>query len=172
MSILDVFVKSVFLLYFFTMQNPIEEKHSLTVVGIDIRTANDPDKAPIDIPQMWQRFYAENIFEKIPNKASTDIVALYCDYESDYMAPYTFVLGCFINELPKELPEGLVIKTLPASQYVVYKAKGKQPDALIDAWGKIWREADRRSYTGDFEIYGSRYFGQPEQEVDIFIAIQ
>ena len=154
------------------MQNPTQNKPLLTVVGIGIRTANDADKAPIDIPKMWQLFYAENVFDKIANKASSDVVALYGDYESDYTPPYTFVLGCFVNEAPKDVPEGLVVKTLPASSYVVYKAKGKQPDALIDAWGRIWREADRRSYTGDFEIYGDRYFGQPEQEVDIFIAIK
>lgn len=153
------------------MQNTILDKPSLKVMGISIRTSNDADKAPQDIPKMWQRFYKENIFEKIPNKASNEIVALYCDYESDYTAPYTFILGCFVNELPNEPLEGLAVKNLPASRYVVYKAKGKQPDALIDAWGKIWREADRRTYTGDFEIYGDKFFGQPDQEVDIFIAI-
>lgn len=150
----------------------IVDNPPIVMVGIDIRTSNAPDKAPVDIPKMWHRFYAEDIMNKIDNKASGDVVALYCDYESDYTAPYTYVLGFFVNETPKEVPDGLVVKRLPASAYMLYEAKGKQPDALIDMWGKIWREADRRTYTGDFEIYGDRYFGKPDQEVDIFIAIQ
>ena len=57
------------------------QKGPLVVVGILCRTSNAPEAGPNDIPRQWQRFVSEGIADNIPNKASDDVLALYCEYE-------------------------------------------------------------------------------------------
>ena len=152
------------------MQNyTIVNKPSQMIVGIECKTSNKPDAGPIDIPKQWEKFFTEDIINKIPNKSSNDIIALYCDYEGDFTKPYYFVIGCQTTSID-EIPEGMVAKVLPASKYAVFKAAGDFPKSLIDTWGVIWQTQLNRTYTGDYEEYGEKFNKDPK-EVDVFIAI-
>lgn len=67
---------------------------AFTIVGISARTNNAQEIAGKGIiPQQWQKFFKEGILEKIPNKASPTIYAVYTDYESDRNGEYTFLIG-------------------------------------------------------------------------------
>jgi len=44
------------------------KKEALNIVGIATRTLNKPGKADKDIPQLWNKFMAENTLQRIPNK--------------------------------------------------------------------------------------------------------
>lgn len=149
----------------------IVQKPSMMVIGIECRTSNNPDAGPHDIPQLWNKFYSENIFTQIPNKASDEVVALYCDYEGDYTQPYSVVIGCQTTSIDT-IPEGMVTKTLPASSYALFHAVGEFPKSLIDAWGTIWQTDLKRTYTGDMEVYGETFHQDASKEVSILIAIQ
>ena len=46
------------------------------------------------------------------------------------------------------------------------------PDCMINAWGQIWNADIKRSYTADYEVYGSRSGDAEDAEVDIFIAVE
>lgn len=148
-----------------TVQRPV-----LMVIGIECRTSNDPDAAPQDIPLLWQKFYAEEIYNKVPNKASEEVIALYCDYEGDYTQPYSCVIGCPVSSL-EQIPDGMVAKTIPAATFAVYKAAGEFPKSLIDTWGLIWSSPLKRTYVGDFEVYGKGFSG-PSKEVEVLVAIE
>lgn len=150
----------------------VVEKPAINIIGIECRTSNSPDAGPQDIPKHWEKFYSEYIRDKIPNKASKDIVSLYCDYEGDYTKPYSLVIGCSVSSL-NVIPEGMVVKTIPAGSYAVFKAIGEHPKALIETWGQIWQQADlQRTYTGDYESYSQNFFDQSPQEIDVYIAVQ
>lgn len=154
----------------------ILKKPSMIVIGIECRTSNAPDKAPQDIPKLWGRFFQENISAKIPNKASQDIITLYCDYEKDFTLPYSCIIGCPVKTLDN-IPEGMVAKVVPAVTYAVFRAAGEYPKSLVDAWGKIWTTDLKRTYTGDFEYYPEGFFdpGCPigtNRDLDIFIAVE
>lgn len=148
--------------------NEIVFHPEMNVVGIACRTSND--NAMVDIPLHWARFFSENIADQIPNKATDEVVALYCDYESDHNHPYTLIIGCKTNDL-SEVPEGLEARTIPSSQYAQFQAKGTFPESLINTWINIWQTDLPRTYTGDFEVYGEAFTG-PERQVDVFIAIE
>ncbi|MBT0526984.1 effector binding domain-containing protein, partial [Riemerella anatipestifer] len=45
-------------------------KNGFKVIGISTRTTNKDNKSKEDLGKLWGQFYAENIFEKIPNKVS------------------------------------------------------------------------------------------------------
>lgn len=146
-------------------------KEAMQIIGIKLRTSNAPDAGPKDIPLHWEKFYSENILEKIPHKISNEVIALYCDYEGDYTQPYSLIIGCVVSSV-KDIPEGLVVKTLPETSYAIVPAIGEHPKKLIQAWGNIWQSDLKRTYTGDFELYGENFAKESPQKVEVYIAIE
>lgn len=145
-------------------------KPHMIVIGIECRTSNDNNAGPHDIPRLWQKFYSEDVLSKIPNKASEEVIALYCDYEGDHTKPYSCVIGCPVTSLD-QIPSGLVGKLIPASTFAVFHAIGEFPKSLIKAWNTIWQSNLKRTYTGDYEVYGQK-FTSPLKEVDVLVAIE
>lgn len=149
----------------------VVQKPSKNIIGIECRTSNAPEDGPQDIPRLWGQFYNEDIVSKIPNKASNEVIALYCDYEGDYTQPYSLVIGCLVNSLD-DIPEGMVTKTIPAGSYAVFRAIGDYPASLIETWGNIWQTELKRTYTGDYEFYGEKFASGSPDEVEVYIAIE
>ena len=148
-----------------------EQKELFYVVGISVRTTNENQQAAKDIPALWQRFMAENIADKIPNKSSNEVYAVYTDYESDYTKPYTTIIGCRVNEI-SNVPEGLVSKKIAAPSYKRYIAKGDLADNIVyNKWLEIWGEDISRAYTSDYEVYEEKTADSTNAEVEIFIGV-
>jgi len=145
-------------------------KPSMLMIGIECRTSNDSNAAPHDIPRLWEKFYSEGMQSLIPNKASEEVIALYCDYEGDHTKPYTCLIGCPVRSLD-QIPVGMVGKEIPASTFAVFHPAGEFPKSLIETWGAIWHSDLKRTYTGDYELYGPK-FASPSQEVDVLIAVE
>ncbi|MCK4934282.1 MAG: AraC family transcriptional regulator [Simkaniaceae bacterium] len=142
------------------------------VIGIAVKTSNEEGKAEVDILGLWNKFLSENIFEKIPNVASHEIYSVYTDYEGDYTAPYTVILGCKVETLDS-IPEGMVGKKIPASKYDKHLAKGNLEEGVVfEAWQEIWKSQKNRTYTADFEVYGEKAKDPENAEVDIYIAVK
>lgn len=142
------------------------------IVGISVRTTNESGQSAKDIPQLWQRFFAENIVEKIPNKLDATVYTVYTDYESDYTQPYTTVIGCKVANL-NEVPKGMVGISVPGGTFTKFTAKGDiHKGAVYHEWLKIWKTPLSRKYTADFEVYGEKAQNPQAAEVDIFIAVQ
>ena len=147
-------------------------KPSIMIVGIECRTSNAREAGPQDIPKHWERFFKENTLSQIANKSSEEIIALYCDYEGDHTQPYSLVIGCQVDSIDN-IPKGMVSKIIPASSYAIFHAIGEQPQAIIKTWEHIWEHSDlKRTYTGDYELYGDRFFSKSPKEVDVYIAIE
>ncbi|RYG08158.1 MAG: AraC family transcriptional regulator, partial [Chitinophagaceae bacterium] len=107
------------------------------IIGISTQTTNQNNQAAKDLGALWQRFYAEEIFNKIPNKESEDVYAVYTDYESDYTGKYTTIIGQRVNTLDN-IPDGLVGKEINNEKLLRYKAKGEMPNAVVETWKDIW----------------------------------
>lgn len=149
----------------------IVQKPAIHIIGITCRTSNGREAGPQDIPNLWGRFLSEGVFNRIPNKTGNEVIALYCDYEGDYTKPYSLIIGCAVSSI-NIIPEGMVAKTIPASSYAVFRAIGDHPKAIIETWGKIWKQSDLdRTYTGDFELYGDKFLSGSSNESEVFIAI-
>lgn len=150
------------------------KKHQLepfSLIGISVRTTNQNGQGIKDIGALWERFFSETILEKIPNKTSMEIHAVYTDYESDFTEPYTTIIGCKVEHL-NEIPEGMIGKYFEGGNYLHLTAKGDMHQGLIgDKWSEIWNSDMNRSYTADFEVYGEKAQNPQEAEVDFFIGI-
>ena len=126
------------------------------VIGISIRTTNEDGQSGKDIPALWNKFMTEEIQGKIPNKVSEDIFCIYTDYEKDHTKPYTTILGCKVENLDN-IPENMVGKTIESADYEELIAKGNLSDGIVyNKWLEIWNSDLNRSFTADFEIYGSK----------------
>jgi predicted transcriptional regulator YdeE len=149
----------------------VVKKSEILLVGIKCRTSNSPEAAPKDIPALWGRFYSENIMNQIPNKATEEVIALYCDYDGDHTQPYSVLIGCPVSSMDA-VPEGMMVKMIPGGTYIAYQAIGEHPKALLETWGNIWQTDLPRTYTGDYEVYGQKFTSASPQEVEVFIAIE
>ncbi|MFJ7668144.1 effector binding domain-containing protein [Lysinibacillus sp. NPDC097195] len=151
------------------------EKDSFHIIGISARTNNANEITPLaKIPELWTSYFQQNVAGQLPNK---DVMyGLYSDYETDVNGEYSITLGVEVAA-NNEVPKGLVIKTIPASKYLVFTSEiGAMPEIVIKAWQNIWTwfaNSDlERTYTGDFEVYGERCNQPNEAQVDIYIAVK
>ncbi len=150
----------------------MQYRPSFQIIGISLRTTNENGQAGRDIPQLWQRFFAENILEKIPNKSGTTIYSVYTDYEKDYTRPYTVILGCRVTD-SQTIPEGMVAKTIPEGNFAQFIAQGHpSSNPVFNEWVKIWNANLDRDYSADYEVYSEKAHNPENAEVDIFIAIK
>ncbi len=141
------------------------------IIGIAVETTNGEGKAMTDLMELWGRFQSENLLERIPNQVSSDIFAIYTDYESDFTGKYTCILGLSVSSLDV-IPEGMIGRTFEAQNFKTFLAQGELPNAVVETWKEIWyldKELNR-SYTYDFEVYDDRARNGDQSEVSIYIA--
>lgn len=141
-----------------------------TVIGISVRTTNENGQSAKDIGELWNKFMAEGISDKIPNKIDGTIYSIYTEYESDHTKPYTTILGCKVGNLGT-IPNGMVVKTFKGGNCTKFVSKGDlTKGAVYETWSKIWNTDLNRTYSADFEVYGEKAQNPTDAEVEIFVA--
>ncbi|HTL06656.1 MAG TPA: effector binding domain-containing protein, partial [Chitinophagaceae bacterium] len=137
-----------------------------------IRTSNEEGAAVKDIPLLWHRFFSEGISNKIDNKLTDDIYAVYTHYEKDATRPYTTILGHKVKDA-SALQEGFETVVIQPGNYRVFTATGELEKGIVyEQWVAIWYEPLNRKYSTDFEVYGEKSRGNGNVSVDIFIAVE
>ena len=141
------------------------------IIGISTRTTNKDSKAQQDLDNLWGLFFTQNIFDKIPNKVSNEVLAIYTDYKSDFTEDYTTIIGVPVSTLDK-IPEGLIGREFQTENFLKFTAKGEMPNAVVNTWIDIWNRDKElnRKYTYDFEVYGKNSQNGENSEVEIYIA--
>lgn len=139
----------------------------IALIGIEVRTNS---ASATDIGELWQKFYANAIQDRIANCIDSRLFGLYSDYESDHTGDFSFMIGCPVSNI-EVVPQGMVARTIPAQSYRVMRAEGTLPDALVETWQIIWQSDIRRAYSSDFELYDDRAADADNAEVDIFVAL-
>lgn len=160
-----------------------KELDAIKVVGIAIRTSNakEFDQTTAKIGATWGRFFEENIIAKIENTIDmVDIIAVYCEYESDCNGEYTLIIGKRVSEFQENAEElGLKTFEIPAQKYIQFTSDADiMPDVCINAWKEIWAIEQtensmlykKRNYVADFEIYGESSMDPMNAVVEIFIG--
>ncbi|MCX7710015.1 MAG: GyrI-like domain-containing protein [Clostridia bacterium] len=162
------------------MKTTIMEKKEFKVIGIEIRTTNEGGRGAMEGAQLWQKFFAENILEKIPNKINPAVnYGLYTEFDENFNIAdgyYTYLACVEVSSL-ESIPEGMVGKTITSSKYVVITTEGPFPQKIGEAWQYIWETSSwdtdgKRAFKADFEVYdASRYLRAENPEMDIYISI-
>ena len=159
--------------------NPkIISESPFTLIGISARTTNAQEISGRGvIGTMWQRFMGEQLLEKIPNRADSNILALYTSYESDANGAYTFVLGAKVTSA-KTIPSGMIAVKIPAGKYFVLTTDRGPTDKVVpEAWARIWslsksQLGGERAYKIDFELYGPHAADPQNAQVQIYVGIK
>ena len=144
------------------------------VIGIETRTQNANGKSAQDIELLWQKFWGDEIQNKIPNKVSDEIYAVYTHYETDFTGEYTSIVGLPVASL-EDIPEGMAGLTIATTQYQRIVSKGKMPEAIFNTWLEIWADDElhaRRSYKADFTVHGEKYFDGDQAEVETYLSVK
>ncbi len=140
---------------------------SIKVVGLLVRTNNM--QAIQIIPALWQKFYSESMPEKITNKASDSVYALYTDFENegiDNKGQYSFLIGMEVKDF-SDIPDGLSKAVIPSSNYYQFDIERGKPEKVFEKWKEIWDMTDlENTYKCDFERY------QSSGEIAIYIGTQ
>ena len=154
------------------------EHDGFTVVGVSARTSNAREMTANGvIGKQWGRLMQEGLVEKIPNKAESNIVAVYTDYASDHNGDYTFVLGARVTS-DADVPAGMVAKKVPAGRYAMFTSeKGAAPKVVPELWMKInslppHAVGADRVYRADFEIYDQRAMDPGNMQMDVYVGIK
>ncbi|GJQ62841.1 MAG: hypothetical protein SCALA702_18940 [Melioribacteraceae bacterium] len=144
---------------------------SKIISGIATSTQNSKEMNPFTakIGKQWDRFYSEQIALKVVKPVNPELIyGVYTQYQSDHNGEYTILSG-IESETKQQTDPDLLSIELDAGRYLVFKAKGELPAAIIDTWGFIWDYFSKnknveRKYTTDFELYAT-------DEVAIYIGI-
>jgi len=144
----------------------------ITLIGLSLnrKTTNENGQSQIDCGNLWQQFEKENYADRIPGKLSNEILAVYHEYEGDYTQPFSYFIGCKVNN-DTGVPPGMDSLIIPKASYQKIIARGKMPDCITNAWKEIWSSDISRAYQADFEVYDERSKDWSNAEVDIYISV-
>jgi predicted transcriptional regulator YdeE len=155
-------------------------RESFQVVGIEASTNNAKESGPdAIIGKLWQQFLSQHLLNQIPDRVDQSIIAVYTDYATDANGQYTLVLGARIKPIPNPaLPEGMVVKTVPAGRYAVFSSdRGSVAKVVVEAWKQIWTYYNspangQRAYRADFELYDLRAADPNNAQMDIYVGVK
>ncbi|WP_455365252.1 GyrI-like domain-containing protein [Kaarinaea lacus] len=156
--------------------NIVEKAVTTTrVIGIKTSTSStlesDPESARI--PELWQRFFSENIEEHIPDKMSEGLIyGVYSDYDNEHRGNFSFIAGRQV--LSTELiPEDFAAIEIPQGDYLVFSDDGDMPAVIYSMWQTIREYFSQsanhhRAFTTDFELYNNEH----PNKIEIYIALK
>ncbi len=142
------------------------------LIGLKLlsKTTNKNNQSMKDCGDLWTRFEKEDVFSKIPNKLSDEVLAVYYDYEGDHTEPFSYFIGCKVEE-GGQIPGDLDSLEIPSGTYHKVTAKGEMPGCIADKWKEIWDSDIPRAYNADFEVYDERSWNWSNAEVDIYLSV-
>lgn len=142
------------------------------IIGIATRTTNENMQSAQDISQLWGRFMAEGIADKIPHRVDECVLSLYTNYEGDHTQPYDTILGCRVSSLDN-IPDGMVGEAYDERTYAQFDCKGDLTKGLLyQAWTDIHQQDLDRAYIADFEVYGAKAQNPTDAELKIYVGLK
>jgi predicted transcriptional regulator YdeE len=147
------------------------KEFKLIGLALKSRTTNKNAQSSIDCGNLWQTFHTGGYAQKIPDKKSDEIYAVYYNYEGDYTRPFSFFIGCKV-EADTEVPDGMDSLIIPNGNYQLFKTSGEIPGCISKAWGVIWCTNFPRKYHVDFEVYGEKSLDRNKAEVNIYVSVK
>lgn len=146
-------------------------REELLLIGLQLnqKTSNRGGLSGKDYGDLWQKFELENYAEKITQKLSDEIYAVYHDYDTDDTDTFAYFIGCRVNA-NETIPEGMSQLIIPATTCYRVTAKGKMTACVTEAWQSIKDAELSRTYQYDYEVYDERSKDWSDAELDIYVS--
>lgn len=158
-------------------QGAIVEKNEIKLIGIKGRTSNNKEMQGRGIiPVFWNRFYSEQVINKIANRSGDGpVIAAYCEFETDDSGEYSFFIGVEVVSFDC-IPEGMVSLLVKRSKYLeISTLRGRLQEVGIQAWEEIWKNQplrESRSFAADLEVYGADARDPENGRFNIYLGIK
>ncbi|MDD4844615.1 MAG: GyrI-like domain-containing protein [Anaerotignum sp.] len=151
------------------MEYELVQLKEKNVAGIRLRTGNDDPNMSSEIGMAWQKFFAEGVYEAIPNKKNDKTIGLYTNYENGVMGKYDVMICCEVEDGAALLGD-VETETITEGKYAKFIVKGHVQKAVQEFWMKLWAMDLDRKYGCDFEEYQGE--GDMENaEIHIYISL-
>lgn len=152
------------------MKYEIVELEEKVVAGISVRTSFGDSKAGAEIGNLWQRYFSEGLYEKIPGRKNEKCLGMYSDYSLDEKEEYKAFVGCEVKEATEELKKQFTVWHIPAGKYAKFVVEGDVVKDVQKFWSELSGQNLDRAYTFDYEEYQDM---NPEHGViHIFISLK
>lgn len=139
-------------------------------LGLKIKTTNEDSQSNTDCGNLWQRFEKEQYADRIEDKLSNELFAVYHSYDGDHTKPFSYFIGCKVK-IDAKVPEGMDSLIIADGKYQLFRSSGKIPDCIINTWKEIWNSNLQRTYKTDFEVYGEKSKDWSNAEIEIFLSV-
>ncbi|WKA58473.1 AraC family transcriptional regulator [Planococcus shenhongbingii] len=156
------------------MKYKIVERDGFKVVGFKrtFSTANDENMR--GIPQMWRETNANGLDEKLFRVNSGEIEGVLGVCVAGEGASMDYWIAA---ETDREATEEFEEMEIPASKWGVFEVHGPMPDAMQNAWKKIfteWFPSNPYEYAGtpELEVYPHADPYQPDSYSEIWIPLK
>src|SRR5687767_7023627 len=92
------------------------EKIELIGLALPFKTTNENGQSTTDCGNLWQKFENEKFLEKITERLSDEIFAVYHNYEGNQTKLFSYFIGCKVK--PGALvPKGMNTFTIMNGRY-------------------------------------------------------
>lgn len=143
----------------------LEEK---IVAGLAARTNNSAPDMGMVIGGLWKSFYEDGVYAAIGDKINNKALGIYTDYAGDEHDDYTAMAAC--EALGGAVPDGAVVRTIPAGKYARFIVKGDHQQAVAQFWMQLWQMELPRAYVCDFEEYQNEEM--EAAEIHVYIGLR
>lgn len=155
----------------YELKTGLEQLPAFTVRGVSAVISNSEGRAAEHINTLWQDFFTGQVGQRIPERASDIIYAVYSDYAGDHTQPYRLTLGYAVGDGAASVGYGLHTVRVERGDYASLASRGAQPQSLIETWQSIWDSSLDRAFRTDFELYGPKFFEEGLHEVLVYIGL-
>jgi AraC family transcriptional regulator len=162
------------------MEPKLITKPTFHIIGYELKTKNIDGQNNKDIPEFWQVYLQNKLYENIPNPLNCKQELGICTDFSTETGEFVYVIGMEVRE-GTAAPEGLVYKTFPEMEYVVFTTPESDEatfsNSIQSTWNYIFTEWFPKSgyeHAGilDFELYDERCHGTDRKVIDIYIPVK
>lgn len=159
------------------MQYEIVDKSAFQVVGMKHEVSCHDGQNEVEIPKLWDKMNkdgTDDVLAQMNNGNIQGIVGVCVDLHPEKPSFMQYWIG---TDYEGKVPEGMEKLTIPASKWAVFEVKGSMPQAIQQAWGKIYSEwfpssGYQHAGTPDLEVYSDGDIHSPSYHSEIWIPVK
>ncbi|RPF53275.1 GyrI-like domain-containing protein [Aquisalibacillus elongatus] len=154
----------------------VEYREKVTLIGMEIKTYGIMKKGePNSIPGLWEDF--NQVSHQIPNLVDTHVGYGLIEFPRDWQLGNRFLYTAAVAVSDtEEVPEGMVVKEIPAQEYAVVRFKGTLTEVgkgfnyFYNEW--LPESGYKKSGAFEYEYYGKDFKGdEPESILEVHFPI-
>lgn len=166
------------------MEYRIETKLEMKIIGYELKTSHQDGRNLKEIPEFWNQYMADNLYNNFPNRVYTDspVDLGVCMEYSPETGEISYIIGVEATSFDNVGAE-MVCRTIPEATYAVFTtpkvAHDEFSSSIQSTWKAIFEEwfphsGYEHAGTPEFEWYDERCHQDKHElaQMDIYIPVK